>query len=147
MLPPLDDERVLVGTSTRDDAGVYLLNETTALVVTTDFFPPVVDDAFDFGRIAAANALSDIYAMGATPLVALNLVAFPSKELPLDLPGEVLRGGADVVGAAGALIIGGHSIEDPEPKYGLAVGRADLQRSLATWAMTRLCAGAGTIRA
>jgi selenide,water dikinase len=121
MLPPLDDERVLVGTSTRDDAGVYLLNETTALVVTTDFFPPVVDDAFDFGRIAAANALSDIYAMGATPLVALNLVAFPSKELPLDLLGEILRGGADVVGAAGALIIGGHSIEDPEPKYGLAV--------------------------
>ena len=120
-LPLLADERVLVDSSTRDDAGVYLLNETTALVVTTDFFPPVVDDAYDFGRIAAANALSDIYAMGATPLVALNLVAFPSKELPLDLLGEILRGGADVVGAAGALIIGGHSIEDPVPKYGLAV--------------------------
>ncbi len=120
-LPLLSDERVLVGSSTRDDAGVYLLNETTALVVTTDFFPPVVDDAYDFGRIAAANALSDIYAMGATPLVALNLVAFPSKELPMDLLGEIRRGGADVVGAAGALVIGGHSIEDPVPKYGLAV--------------------------
>jgi len=120
-LPLLTDERVLVGSSTRDDAGVYLLNETTALVVTTDFFPPVVDDAYDFGRIAAANALSDIWAMGATPLVALNLVAFPTKELPMDLLGEILRGGADVVDAAGALVIGGHSIEDPVPKYGLAV--------------------------
>ena len=110
-----------MGSSTRDDAGVYLLNETTALVVTTDFFTPVVDDAFEFGRIAAANALSDIYAMGARPLVALNLVAFPSRELPMEVLGDILRGGAEVVGEAGALIIGGHSIDDAEPKYGLAV--------------------------
>ncbi len=110
-----------MGCSTRDDAGVYLLNETTALVVTTDFFTPVVDDAFEFGRIAAANALSDIYAMGARPLVALNLVAFPSRDLPMEVLGDILRGGAEVVGQAGALIIGGHSIDDAEPKYGLAV--------------------------
>lgn len=110
-----------MGSSTRDDGGVYLLNETTALVLTTDFFTPVVDDAVDFGRIAAANALSDIYAMGARPLVALNLVAFPSRELPMEVLGDILRGGNEVVSEAGALIIGGHSIDDAEPKYGLAV--------------------------
>jgi selenide,water dikinase len=112
---------VLVGPETRDDGGVYLLNETTALVLTTDFFTPVVDDARDFGRVAAANAISDIYACGAKPLIALNLVAFPSQELPMDLLGEILLGGASVAAEAGIPILGGHSIDDPEPKYGLVV--------------------------
>jgi selenide, water dikinase len=110
-----------VGAATRDDAGVYRLNARTALVYTTDFFTPVVDDPFDFGRIAAANALSDVYAMGATPLMALNLVAFPARELPLEILGRILEGGHAVATEAGVPIVGGHSIDDPEPKYGLAV--------------------------
>jgi selenide,water dikinase len=120
-LPAITDEKVLVGPETRDDGGVYLLNETTALVLTTDFFTPVVDDARDFGRVAAANAISDIYACGAKPIIALNLVAFPSRELPMDLLGEILLGGASVAAEAGIPILGGHSIDDPEPKYGLVV--------------------------
>ena len=92
-----------------------------ALVQTIDFFTPIVDDPYDFGRIAAANALSDVYAMGATPLIALNVVAFPLERLGVDVLGAILRGGADVVSAAGATVAGGHSIDDPEPKYGLAV--------------------------
>jgi selenium donor protein len=110
-----------VGTATRDDAGVYLLNEDQALVVTTDFFTPIVDDPYDFGRIAAANALSDVWAMGATPLVALNLVAFPTDTLPMEVLGRILDGGQDTITAAGAVLLGGHSIQDEEPKYGLAV--------------------------
>jgi selenide,water dikinase len=117
----LDHDRVLVGVETRDDAGAYALDENTVLVFTTDFFTPVVDEAYDFGRIAAANALSDVYAMGARPLMALNLVAFPSKDLPMEVLGEILRGGADKCTEAGIPIVGGHSIDDPEPKYGLAV--------------------------
>src|SRR5256712_2069208 len=91
-----------------------------AIVATVDFFTPIVDDPYDFGRIAATNAFSDIYAMGATPLFALNLVGWPRDGLPFDLLGEVLRGGADVTRAAGAFLLGGHSVDDPEPKYGMA---------------------------
>ena len=97
------------------------VRDDLALVQTVDFFTPIVDDPYDFGRIAAANALSDIYAMGAEPLSALNLVAFPLERLGPDVLAEILRGGGDVVRAAGALLVGGHSIDDPEPKYGLAV--------------------------
>jgi selenide, water dikinase len=116
-LPP----EVLVGPATADDAGVYRLRDDLALVQTVDFFTPIVDDPYDFGRIAAANAISDVYAMGARPLTALNLVAFSLEELGPDVLREVLRGGADVAREAGAAVIGGHSIEDREPKYGLAV--------------------------
>lgn len=104
-----------------DDAGVYQLDARRALVVTTDFFSPVVDDPYDFGRVAAANALSDVYAMGGRPLLALNLVAFPSKDLPLTILGKILEGGGAAVQEAGAVLLGGHSVEDSEPKYGLAV--------------------------
>jgi selenide,water dikinase len=117
----LDNPEVLVGLETGDDAAVYRLRPDLALVVTTDFFTPIVDDAYTFGAIAAANALSDIYAMGATPLLALNLVAFPAKELPLTILSDILRGGLDKVHEAGIEILGGHSIDDKEPKYGLAV--------------------------
>ncbi|MEP6952913.1 MAG: selenide, water dikinase SelD [Solirubrobacteraceae bacterium] len=112
---------LLVGSATADDAAVWKLRDDLALVQTTDFFTPVVDDAYDFGRIAAANALSDVYAMGGTPITALNLVAWPLETLGPDALAAVLRGGQDIVRAAGAEIVGGHSIDDPEPKYGLAV--------------------------
>ena len=115
------DPDLLVGFDTSDDAAVYRLRDDLAVVVTTDFFTPIVDDAYDWGRIAATNALSDIYAMGATPLLALNLVGWPREGLPFELLARVLDGGGDVVRAAGALIAGGHSIDDAEPKYGLAV--------------------------
>jgi selenide,water dikinase len=120
-LPRSQDPRALVGYETSDDAAVYRLSDTEAVVETVDFFTPVVDDPFTFGRIAAANALSDIWAMGARPLFALNLVGFPVGKLPMDLLGEILRGGADAAGEAGVPILGGHSIDDPEPKYGMAV--------------------------
>ncbi len=119
--PPLRNPDVLVGLETGDDAAVYRLRPDLALVVTTDFFTPVVDDAYTFGAIAAANALSDIYAMGAQPLLAVNLVAFPIKELGPGLLAEILRGGLDKVREAGIDVLGGHSIDDHEPKYGLAV--------------------------
>src|SRR5690606_33419316 len=124
------DSAVLVDASTADDAAVYQLAPDRALVATADFFTPIVDDAYDFGRIAAANALSDIYAMGARPLFALNLVAFPRALLAEgDLLGEILRGGSDVARAAGIPVIGGHSIDDPEPKYGLcAIGEVHPDR-------------------
>ncbi len=115
------DPNLLVGLDTADDAAVYRVRDDLALVVTTDFFTPIVDDAYDWGRIAATNALSDVYAMGGTPLLALNLVAWPREGLPFDLLARVLDGGGDVVRAAGALVGGGHSIDDPEPKFGLAV--------------------------
>ncbi len=117
-LPAVTDPRVLVGTE--DDAGVYQVADDMALVQTVDFFTPIVDDPYDFGAIAAANALSDIYAMGARPLTALNLVAFP-KDGPLEVLGEIMRGGAEKTREAGVSIIGGHSIDDKEPKYGLTV--------------------------
>src|SRR5262249_20542668 len=111
---------VLVSPATGDDAAVYLLPGGQGLVQTVDFFTPIVDDPYDWGRIAAANALSDVYAMGGTPLTALNLVAWPVQELPLDMLALVLEGGAHVAGKAGVIIVGGHSIHDPEPKYGMA---------------------------
>jgi len=120
-LPRVTDPRVLVDAATSDDAGVVRLSDELAIVQTADFFTPIVDDPYDFGRIAAANALSDIYAMGAQPLSALNLVAFPLETLGADVLEAILRGGHDVVAAAGAVVVGGHSIDDPEPKYGLAV--------------------------
>ena len=110
-----------MGISTRDDAAVYRLSDDLALVQTVDVFTPVVDDPFQYGAISVANALSDIYAMGARPLLALNIVGFPRGKLPLEILGEILRGGAAKAEEAGVLIGGGHSIDDPEPKYGLAV--------------------------
>jgi selenide,water dikinase len=115
------DPDVLVGYRGADDAGVYRLREDLALVHTVDFFTPIVDDPFDFGRIAATNALSDIYAMGATPVSALNLVAFPLEDLGDDVLLEILRGAAAVAQEAGVAILGGHSIEDAEPKFGMSV--------------------------
>lgn len=120
-LPAVSDPNLLVGSEHFDDAGVYRLNGDTALVMTLDFFPPLVDDPYQFGRIAAANSLSDVYAMGARPLCALNIVGFPDKELPIAVLGEILRGGAERVAAAGAVIAGGHSVRDTEIKYGLSV--------------------------
>lgn len=118
VLPPITDPKVLVGTE--DDAGVYQISDDTAIVQTVDFFTPVVDDPYDFGAITAANALSDIYAMGARPLTALNLLAYP-KDGDLEVLSAILRGGADKAREAGVSIIGGHSIDDKEPKYGMAV--------------------------
>ena len=115
------DPNLLVGFDTADDAAVYRLRDDLAIVVTTDFFTPIVDDPFDWGRIAATNALSDVYAMGGTPLLALNLVAWPREGLPFELLARVLDGGAAIAADAGCLIAGGHSIDDAEPKYGLAV--------------------------
>lgn len=130
-LEPWQHPDLLVGTNTCDDAGVFRIDDDLALVQTTDFFPPLVDDPFAFGRIAAANALSDVYAMGGEPLTALNLVGFPDKTLPLDILVEILRGGADAVREAGAVIVGGHSVRDSEIKYGLAVtGRVHPNRIL-----------------
>ena len=124
-LPFKSDPRLLVGRETFDDAGVFKLSDDLALVQTVDFFAPIVDDPYDFGQIAAANALSDVYAMGGQPITALNIVAFPTADLPLDVLTEILRGGQDKVHEAGALIVGGHTVIDTELKYGLAVtGRA-----------------------
>ena len=120
-LPAGSDPNVLVGFDTADDAGVYRLRDDLALVHTVDFFTPIVDDPFDFGRIAAANALSDIYAMGATPVSALNLVAFSLQELGEEVLLEILSGGAAIAAEGGVAILGGHSIEDAEPKFGMAV--------------------------
>ncbi len=120
-IPHPPDPNVLVGFDTSDDAGVYRVSDDLAIVSTVDFFTPIVDDPFDFGRIAATNALSDVYAMGGTPISALNLVAFSLDELGGELLVEILRGGAAVAAEAGVAIVGGHSIDDAEPKYGLAV--------------------------
>jgi len=119
-VPVATDPRILVDASRRDDAAVFQMAPDRAIVATVDFFTPIVDDPYDFGRIAATNAFSDLYAMGATPLFALNLVGWPRDTLPFELLGEVLRGGADVARAAGAFVLGGHSVDDPEPKYGMA---------------------------
>jgi len=119
-LPKIDHKNLLVDIETHDDAGVYKIRDDYALVLTTDFFPPVCSDPYDFGQIAAANAMSDIYAMGGQVLTALNLVMFPA-DLPLDILGEILKGGQDKVTEAGGVIAGGHTIADDIPKYGLAV--------------------------
>jgi selenide,water dikinase len=120
-LPPIEDPNVIVGTSTRDDAAVYRLNEETALVQSVDVFTPVVDDPYTFGQVAAANSLSDIYAMGARPILALSVIGFPVDKLPMSDMGEILRGGIDKARQAGVEVAGGHSLEDKEPKYGLCV--------------------------
>jgi len=120
-IPLMKDARIMVDIETHDDAGVYKLNDETALIVTTDFFPPVCSDAFTFGQIAAANALSDIYAMGGTPLLTLNLTMFPSKDIPLEVLRNILAGGQDKINESGAFTMGGHTIDDNPPKYGLAV--------------------------
>ncbi|MHC9291386.1 selenide, water dikinase SelD [Mycobacterium sp. LTG2003] len=122
---------LLVGLDAGDDAAAVRIEGGTALIATTDFFTPVVDDPYEWGRIAAANALSDVYAMGGRPVVAVNLLGWPREVLPFELAAETLRGGLDVCGAAGCHLAGGHSVDDPEPKYGLAVtGIADPNRLL-----------------
>ncbi|MCK5740444.1 selenide, water dikinase SelD [bacterium] len=120
-LPRISHPNVLIGNDQADDAAVYQLDEKTALVQTVDFFTPVVDNPYDFGAIAAANSLSDIYAMGATPLFALNIVGFPEKRLPLSVLQDILLGANDKAAEAGIPIVGGHTVEDSEPKFGLAV--------------------------
>ncbi len=120
-MPFPENANVLVGVTTSDDAGVYRLSSDLALVQTVDFFTPIVDDPYDFGRIAAANALSDVYAMGGTPISALNIAAFPIDELDRGILRRILEGGAAVAAQAGVAIIGGHTIKDDEPKYGMAV--------------------------
>jgi len=120
-LPVPDDPDILVSIDTHDDAGVYKINDDLALVLTVDFFPPVCNDPFEFGQIAAANAMSDVYAMGGVPVIGLNIMMFPSSELPLDVYASILKGGADKASEAGMKIIGGHTINDTTPKYGLAI--------------------------
>jgi selenide,water dikinase len=120
-LPPLTDPNVLIGSATADDAAVYKLNDELALVLTTDFFTPIVDGPYDFGAVAAANALSDVYAMGGKPLTALSLVGFPDAQLPPEVLVEILRGAADKAAEAGIAIVGGHTIKAEEPIFGLAV--------------------------
>ena len=126
-----DHPGVLIGLDQPDDAGVFQLASGEALVQTIDFFTPVVDDPYDWGRVAAANALSDVYAMGGEPITAMQIVAWPRQGLSLDLLGDVQRGGADILAEAGCVLIGGHSVDDSEPKYGLAVtGLVDPDRIL-----------------
>lgn len=120
-IPAFPDPRVLVGTDTSDDAAVYRLDDERAVVATVDYITPIVDEPRAFGAVAAANALSDIYAMGAEPLFALNVVGFPRDQLPFEVLGEILAGGAQKAAEAGIPVIGGHSIDDPEPKYGMVV--------------------------
>jgi selenide,water dikinase len=120
-LPPIRDPNVLVGHATADDAAVYRLSDDLALVLTTDFFTPIVDRPYDFGAVAAANALSDVYAMAGVPLAALSLVGFPSAALPSEVLAEILRGAAEKANEAGIAIVGGHTIETEEPIFGLAV--------------------------
>lgn len=119
-LPKINDERLLVGIDTSDDAAVYKINNDTAIIQTVDFFTPIVDDPYIFGQIAAVNALSDIYAMGGKPILALNIACFPAC-MDMTVLGEILRGGADKVIEAGAIIAGGHTVDDKVPKYGLSV--------------------------
>src|SRR5207253_6947346 len=114
-------KELLVGTETADDAAVYRLNDSQALVATTDFFTPMVDDPYDFGRIAATNAISDVYAMGGKPIMALAILGMPVDKIPVEMVREILKGGAAVCGSAGIPVAGGHSIDCPEPVYGLAV--------------------------
>ena len=120
-MPKQDDPNILVGFNSVDDAGVYKIREDLAIVHTVDFFPPIVDDPYDFGAIAAANSLSDVYAMGAKPKAALNIVGYPPKSVPLSALNEILKGGADKASEADVAIIGGHTIKTKEPIYGLAV--------------------------
>ena len=126
LIPDDPDADLIIGVENGDDAAVIRISADRAIVATVDFFTPVVDDAYTFGRIAAANALSDVYAVGGEPLIALNLLGWPRDKLPIELAAEVLRGGLEVARSAGCRVAGGHSIDDPEPKYGMAVtGLAD----------------------
>lgn len=128
-LPPTRNERLIVGNSTRDDAAVYDLGDGTGIISTTDFFMPIVDDPFTFGKIAAANAISDIYAMGGTPLLAIAVLGWPIDKLPPEVAQQVLEGGRQTCMEAGSPLAGGHSIDSPEPIFGLAVtGRVDLKK-------------------
>jgi selenide,water dikinase len=120
-LPKTIDPNLLVGTETHDDAGVYRLTDDLAIVQTIDFFPPVVDDPFAYGQIAAANSLSDVYAMGGTPKTALNLIGYPDDKLSLDWLGRIIEGGAERMQAAGCVVLGGHTVRDAEIKFGYAV--------------------------
>jgi selenide,water dikinase len=120
-LPLPKDPDILVDIDTHDDAGVYRVNDDLALVLTTDFFPPVCSDPYEFGQIAAANSISDVYAMGGDPVLALNIMMFPAARLPMEAYAEILKGGFDKATEAGVRIIGGHTIDDFPPKYGLAV--------------------------
>jgi selenide,water dikinase len=138
-LPGIEDPRVLVDAATRDDAAVFRITESRALVATVDFFTPIVDDPSSWGAIAAANALSDLFAMGATPLFALNLVGWPRDKLPFDMLGEVLQGAVDVAQRAGCLMLGGHSIDSVEPLFGMvAMGEVHPDRMLTN---SGACAG------
>ena len=140
-MPSHADPRVLVGRESFDDAGVFLLREDLALIQTVDFFAPIVDDPYDFGQIAAANALSDVFAMGGEPLTALAIVGFPVGKLPMSVLTDILRGGQDKVREAGAALVGGHSIIDEELKFGLSItGQADPRRLL-----TNAAAGRGDV--
>jgi selenide,water dikinase len=131
LIPDAPAEDLLIGVEHGDDAAVVRIGPDRAVVATADFFTPVVDDAYTFGRIAAVNALSDVYAVGGEPLIALNLLGWPRERLPLELAAEVLRGGLEAARGAGCHVAGGHSIDDPEPKYGMAVtGLADPARLL-----------------
>ena len=120
-LPSGDDPDLIVGYDTSDDAGVYRLSESQAIVVTADFITPPTDDPETFGRVAAANAISDVYAMGGRPITCVNLVAFPSKKLPTETLAGIIRGAQQKISESGAVLAGGHTVEDPEPKFGLAV--------------------------
>jgi selenide,water dikinase len=120
-LPKITHPNLLVGIDAPDDAGVFRLNQHTTIVQTVDFFTPIVDDPYDFGQIAAANSVSDIYAMGGTPVTALNVVCFPTKTLGTKILTQILRGGLDKLKEAGVVVVGGHTVEDAEPKYGMAV--------------------------
>lgn len=127
-LPKFEDENLIVGIDTSDDAAVYKIDEKRGVILTLDFFTPVVDDPYTFGQIAAANSLSDVYAMGGKPITAMNIVCFPDC-LPLDILTKILKGGADKVMEAGAIVVGGHSVEDDEPKFGLSVmGMVDIDK-------------------
>lgn len=137
-LPQFEDPNLLVGTETSDDAAVYQISEELALIQTLDFFTPVADDPYTFGQVAAANALSDVYAMGGEPKTALNIVAFPSH-MDTEILGEILRGGADKVLEAGAVLAGGHTIQDDTPKYGLSVTGFVNPKKL--WKNSGACAG------
>ncbi len=130
-LPVRDDPRILVGRESFDDAGVFRISDDLALVQTVDFFAPIVDDPYAFGQIAAANALSDVYAMGGVPLTAMSIVGFPTGKLPLSVLTDILRGGQDKVHEAGAALVGGHTVTDDEVKFGLSVtGRVHPSRML-----------------
>ena len=133
-LPSQSHPDLLVGMETADDAGVYRLTPEIALILTVDFFTPVVNDPYTFGQIAAANALSDVYAMGGRPLTALNIVCYPSKTVPKEVLQAILAGGLDKIHEAGALLVGGHSVDDTELKYGLSVtGVVHPERVLHQW--------------